>query len=98
MGPKTVHNFTQKGDEKEEYYSYPASMLHCSHDLGAYLRVYPPTEVPFIYLPLDLREKVTFQSLARHTFTELEKVCLCDYIAEKKCADVKPPSCTSPWY
>ena len=55
-------------------------------DLSAYLQRYLCTEVPFIYLPLDLRGKVTFQSLARHTFTEPEMVWPCDNAAENTSA------------
>ena len=57
-------------------------MVNYSPELSAYLQRYLCTEVPFIYLPLDLRGKVKFQSLARHTVTELEKVWPCDHVAE----------------
>jgi hypothetical protein len=55
-------------------------------DLSAYLQRYSCNKVPLIYSPLDLRGKVTFQSLVGHTFTEQEKVWLCDYIAENTSA------------
>ena len=74
-------------------------MLNCSHDLSVYLQSYACTEVPFIYLPLGLRGKVKFRSLARHKFSDQEKAWLCDFVGENachgKCGDIKLPDLIS---